>query len=128
MDLHGAFVWNELMTRDVEAAKAFYAATLGWSYDAMPMAGGGTYWLAKRGGTLAAGIMDMNAPEFQSMRPHWFAYIEVDDVDVRVAEAQTIGGTLLRPAFDVEGVGRIAIVQDPSGAVIGWMTSAPPAP
>ena len=44
---HGTFYWNELMTRDVEGAKKFYADTLGWSYDAMPMAGGGgTYWLA----------------------------------------------------------------------------------
>ena len=37
---HGTFYWNELMTRDPEKAKAFYAATLGWTFDAMPMAEG----------------------------------------------------------------------------------------
>ncbi len=45
----GSFYWNELMTRDAEAAKAFYGGTLGWTFDGMPMPGGGTYWMAKIG-------------------------------------------------------------------------------
>ena len=54
---HGTFYWNELMTRDVEGAKKFYADTLGWSYDAMPMPGvGGTYWLATMEGEPAGTI------------------------------------------------------------------------
>ena len=48
-DSHGKFYWNELMAHDVAKAKKFYADTLGWSFDAMPMPGGGTYWLAKMG-------------------------------------------------------------------------------
>src|SRR4029077_14981808 len=42
---HGKFHWNELMTRNVERAKKFYSETLGWTFDSMPMPGGGTYWL-----------------------------------------------------------------------------------
>ena len=44
--VHGMFHWNELMTRDAEAAKKFYKSTIGWSFEAMPTPDGGTYWLA----------------------------------------------------------------------------------
>jgi predicted enzyme related to lactoylglutathione lyase len=118
---HGHFYWNELMTRDPEGAKAFYGDTLGWRFDGMPMEDG-TYWVCKDGDTPVGGIMPMNRPEFEGIPPHWFAYIAVDDVDARVAKATATGGKLLRPLFDVPGIGRIAIVQDPTGAAIGWIT------
>src|SRR5262245_41243734 len=43
--MHGTFCWNELMTHDIETAKKFYADTIGWTFDAMPMPDG-TYWIA----------------------------------------------------------------------------------
>jgi len=122
---HGTFYWNELMTRDVERAKKFYAETLGWSFDAMPMpGGGGTYWVAKIGGAPAGGIFDISAPEFGPVPESWMAYIAVDDVDARVKKATAVGAKLMKPIFDVPGVGRIAILMEPGGAGIGWMTPA----
>ena len=61
---HGTFVWNELMTRDVERAKAFYQETIGWSFEPMQMPGGGTYWCAVVQGKPVAGIFSIDAPEF----------------------------------------------------------------
>jgi hypothetical protein len=58
-------------------------------------------------------------------RPHWFDYVEVDNVDKRAAACASAGGAILRPPFDIPNVGRIAIVQDSSGAPLGLMTSAP---
>ncbi len=101
-------------------AKAFYGQTVGWQFEGMPMESG-TYWVCKDGDTPVGGIFDMNGPEFEDLPPHWFAYLAVDDVDARVARATAAGAKLLRPIFDVSGVGRIAI-QDPVGAVLGWMT------
>ena len=122
---HGRFYWNELMTRDVERAKKFYADTLGWSFEGMPMpGGGGTYWLAKAGGEAVAGILDISAPEFGPVPESWMAYIAVDDVDARVKKATAAGAQLMKPIFDVPGVGRIAILLEPGGAGIGWMTPA----
>ena len=121
---HGTFYWNELMTRDVEGAKKFYADTLGWNYDAMPMPDGGTYWLATMDGEPVGGILDISAPEFGSVPESWMAYIAVDDVDARVAKAVKAGAKLMKPAFDVPGVGRIAILMEPGGAGIGWITPA----
>jgi len=122
---HGKFYWNELMTRDVERAKKFYADTLGWSFEAMPMPGGaGTYWVAKAGGEAAGGIFDISAPEFGQMPESWMAYIAVDDVDARVKKATAAGARLMKPIFDIPGVGRIAVLMEPGGAGIGWMTPA----
>jgi hypothetical protein len=117
---HGAFAWNELMTTDVEKAKAFYATTLGWTIEEMKMPSG-SYWIAKAGGTMVAGIMS------NSMMPpgtpsHWFAYIDVDNVDARVKAVAASGGKVVREPFDIPDVGRIAIVADATGAMIGWMT------
>ena len=50
------------------------------------------------------------------------SYLAVDDVDARVAKAIAAGAKLMRPIFDVPGVGRIAILDEPGGAGVAWMT------
>ena len=119
---HGTFYWNELITRDVESARDFYCGTLGWTYDEFPMSRGGTYFVFKEQDKPVGGMFEMNEPHFEGVPPHWFCYVAVDDVDARVEAAEKAGGMLLRDIFDVPSVGRIAILQDPTGAAIGLMT------
>jgi hypothetical protein len=124
---HGTFHWNERMTRNIEAIKKFYADTLGWSYDAMPMPGGdggGTYWVATIGGAPVGGLFDISGPDFQDVPEGWMSYIAVDDVDARVKKATAAGAKLMKPPFDVPGVGRIAILLEPGNAGVGWITPA----
>jgi len=122
---HGHFYWNELMSRDAEKAKKFYTGTLGWSFEAMPMPEGGTYWVAKMGETPVGGLFPPVGPQFDSVPESWMSYLAVDDVDARVKKAQGLGATLMKPIFEVPGVGRIAILTEPGGAAIGWMTPVP---
>jgi len=124
MTPHGYFHWNELMTRDVEKSKAFYSDTLGWTYTSFPMGNGPAYWVVMDGEKPIGGMVQMQGANFEGMPEHWMAYISVDDVDARVEKAVAAGATLMHPAFDVENVGRIALLQQPGGAVIGWMTPA----
>ncbi len=63
---HGSFYWNELMTHDPERAKKFYASSIGWTFDAMPMPDG-TYWLAKLEDKPVGGIFPMTGAEFAGM-------------------------------------------------------------
>jgi uncharacterized protein len=119
---HGTFYWNELMTRDVERAKKFYGQTIGWTFEAMPTPDGSTYWLANMDGQPVAGMFDINGPEYGQVPESWMSYLAVDDVDARVQKAVKAGAKLMKPAFDVPGVGRIAILTEPGGAGIGWMT------
>jgi len=121
---HGTFYWNELHAHDAERARKFYADTIGWTFDPMPMAEGGTYWLAKAGGDMVGGIMELKGPELADMPEGWIAYLAVDDVDARADKAVKAGATLMRPIFDIPGIGRIAMLREPGGAGIGWMTPA----
>ena len=121
---HGSFYWNELMSRDVERDKKFYADTLGWRFDGMPTPDSGTYWIAMVGDKPVGGLFDISAPQFGPVPESWMSYIAVDNVDARVKKAQSLGATLMKPIFDIPGVGRIAILREPGGAGIGWMTPA----
>ncbi|EPR41661.1 Glyoxalase-like domain containing protein [Desulfovibrio sp. X2] len=122
MHTHGAFSWNELMTTDVEAAKKFYAALFGWTYEEMVIGGnspmaGGTYTSAKVGESWAGGMMSMPAGE-HNIPPHWGSYVTVDNVDDTLSLVEKHGGRVLVPAFDVPDVGRMGVFQDPQGAVL----------
>ena len=123
MSGHGTFYWNELMTGDVEAAKAFYTNVVGWQFDGMPMPEG-MYWVAKVGDQPVGGIMDMTGMVPDGTPPHWMSYLAVDDVDARAAQAKAAGAEILREGFDVPGVGRIVILKDATGAAMGWITPA----
>jgi uncharacterized protein len=122
---HGTFCWNEMMTRDVEGTKRFYQSTIGWSFEAMPMVGGGTYWVASFGGKPVAGMFSLTSPAYDGVPESWMSYLAVDDVDARVAKALKAGAKLMKPIFDVPNVGRIAILMQPGGAGVGWMTPLP---
>jgi predicted enzyme related to lactoylglutathione lyase len=115
----GVFGWHELMTTDVEGAKGFYSAAMGWTFDQIKM-GLTTYWLAKSEGRPVAGLVDMGrAPS--GATSHWFAYVLVDDIDARVAAIEAAGGKVQRAPFFVGGIGRIAVVSDKSGADLGLL-------
>ncbi|ARQ02913.1 VOC family protein [Pseudorhodoplanes sinuspersici] len=122
MPQHGTFHWNELTSRDVERDKRFYQDTIGWTFVSMPMDRGDTYWCAIHDGKPVAGIFPLTSPEFDGVPEGWMPYLAVDDVDARVAKAVKAGAQLMRPIFDVPDVGRIAILKQPGGAGIGWMT------
>lgn len=122
MTPHGSFHWNELVTAKVDRAKAFYERTVGWTFEPMPMDDGATYWVAVMDGAPVAGIFPTDRPGYEGVCEGWMPYLAVDDVDARVEKAVAAGATLMRPVFDVPNVGRIAILTEPGGAGIGWMT------
>ena len=88
MNDNGTVVWSELMTTEVEKAKAFYGRTLGLGFEAFGDGAEG-YWLATRDGKPVWGIMDMTGkPGGPS---GWFTYMTVDDLDVHVKAAEEAG-------------------------------------
>ncbi len=122
MTSHGSFHWSELLTKDAERAKKFYGQTIGWNFDAMPMPDGATYWVAKMGDKPVGGLFPTNRPGMEAMPQTWMSYLAVDDVDTRVKKATAAGAKLMRPIFDIPNIGRIAILTEPGGAGVGWIT------
>lgn len=115
----GVFVWDELMTTDVEGAKAFYGDVLGWSFRDEDM-GGMTYTVVQAGESQIAGLMAR--PEGVDLPPFWKAYIKVNDADAAVAKAKELGASVMVEPTDIPDVGRFAVLQDPVGAVFGILT------
>ena len=112
-----AIGWVELASRDAAAAREFYVGLLGWDCEASKASvpGGVQYLEYGVGGTRCGGILPMTA-EWGEMPSHWSIYVLVPDVDTCVARASEFGGKVCVPAFDAPGVGRIARIDDPTGA------------
>jgi len=123
MPPHGKFIWNELMTHDIERTKKFYGGTLGWSFEPMQMPDM-TYWIIKMGDERVGGMYEMKGSDFADMPEQWVSYVGVDNVDARYKKALAAGAKKMREPFDVPNVGRIGFLVDPGGAVIAWMTPA----
>lgn len=120
---HGAFSWSELMTTDPAAAAEFYGKLFGWTCETMDM-GTGPYHVVKAGEASVGGIMGM-PPDAGPMPPVWGCYVTVDDVDATLARCTELGGRVIMPPMDVPKVGRMAVIQDPQGAVLSVITYAP---
>ena len=120
MKQHGAFSWNELMTRDVDAAKTFYSNLFGWTLEDMQTNDMG-YTIAKASDKEVAGIMGM-PPEAGDMPPTWGAYVTVDDVEARAKQVETLGGKILLEPRDIPDVGRFCVICDPQGATLSLIT------
>jgi uncharacterized protein len=125
---HGSLNFNNLSTRDLEGAQAFYGAVFGWEvihdfFWALPGYGD---FLEQRTPGMRMGMAEMGAPvRFEDVvasvslapdvEPHWGVTFAVDDADAVAARAAELGGTVVAPPFDAPWV-RMTIVTDPQGA------------
>jgi len=120
----GALVWNQLSTTDPEAAGAFYQAALGLEAGPMPEMPEFTGLMVK--GRVIGGVQGMeNLPP--GVPPHWLVNFAVDDTDSTVDALVRAGGSVMAPAFDMEKVGRMAVLQDPQGATFAVVALSAPA-
>jgi predicted enzyme related to lactoylglutathione lyase len=124
----GVFVWDELLTTDVEDAKRFYGEVFGWTsheFESLPEAP--PYTLFRSGDADRAGCMAMpDEAKAMGARPHWIPYIGVDDVDGTTARAKELGATIYMDGTDIPTVGRIAVFGDPTGADAGLFRPSEP--
>ncbi len=109
----GTISWSDLGTTDPEAAKAFYNGLFGWEPDDRPIPDGGAYTMLLKGGKEAAALSAAQ----EGMPAAWNTYVTVQSADDAAAKAAELGGTVLAEPFDVMEAGRMAVIQDPMGAV-----------
>jgi hypothetical protein len=119
---HGRFTWFECYSNDVERSRVFYSELFGWTIEPLEMSDGSTYELIKNGQTDIGGLMPLMAE--QGPHPFWLSYLSVAKVDETAARLASSGGTTLRDGFDIPGVGRIAVVADPQGAIFALFKGA----
>jgi uncharacterized protein len=113
---HGRFVWYELMTTDLEAAKAFYGKVAGWGTREASMPGS-HYTLFTAGDVPTGGLINLpQDAETQGAAPQWVGYVSVDDVDAAAHRAKELDGTVYVPPTDIADVSRFSVVADPQMA------------
>ncbi|WP_314372151.1 VOC family protein [Sphingomonas paucimobilis] len=115
------FIWYELLTDDLAAAQDFYAAVLGWQVCDSGIAGIDYRIVATTEGEAIGGLMQR--PADSPGGPVWLGYLPVVDVDESLGAIVEDGGSVLMPAWTMEGVGRMALVSDPLGAPFYIMAS-----
>lgn len=113
---HGALGWNEVNTRDPEAAKAFYTSVFGWETEELDMGELGAYTNWRMGDKEVGGMIDITGRVPDEVPAHWLAYFVVEDVDVAAGKVGELGGGVSFGPIDVPA-GRFAVVRDPAGAV-----------
>ena len=114
--VHGRFAWYELITTDVEAAKAFYTRVMGWGVlDAsLP---GGAYTLFTAGNVFVSGLMQLPQDASKAAATaSWLGYVGVDDVDAAADRVERLGGAVHVPPTDIPDISRFAIFTDPQAA------------
>jgi predicted enzyme related to lactoylglutathione lyase len=117
----GRFIWYELITTDMKAAKAFYADVVGWgTQDAS--APGMPYTLFTAGGTSVSGMMALPEDARESgIRPTWLGYVGVDDVDATADRIMKLGGAVHVPPKDIPNISRVSVAADPQMATIALL-------
>ena len=124
----GSFCWMELGAADQAAAKSFYTSLLGWTFTEFPMGPGELYTIFRLQDRDVAGAYALN----QEMRargvpPHWMIYVAVQSADEAAARAGQLGGKVVNGPFDVMDAGRMAVLQDPTGAMFSiWQAGRSP--
>jgi uncharacterized protein len=119
--MHGQFVWYELTTPDVDAARKFYPLITGWGTQQFDK----DYTMWTTGGVPFAGIFRLGPEQRQQgIPPNWMPYIEVSSVDETARKVSSLGGTVVVPPADIPGTGRFAVVRDPQGATFGLYKSS----
>ncbi|RYD67913.1 MAG: VOC family protein [Sphingomonadales bacterium] len=124
---HGSFIWYELLTRDIEAAKAFYDGVVGWDIQAEAPPGGIDYRMIQAQDGYAGGAMQLSEQMLAGgAQASWLGYIGVDDVDVSATAVEAAGGSIHLAPFDIPGAGRAAMVADPQGVPFYIMRGSSP--
>ena len=114
VNMPNTLVWNELQTRGIDEARAFYGAVFDWAYDT----DANGYVTCKVDDRVQAGMMQ-TADSMGDIPPNWSIYFLVEDVEATAAKAQELGGKVLVPPSPAGELGTFSVVQDPQGAVFG---------
>jgi len=118
----GTVSWNQLIATNANAA--FYAKLFGWQPTPFVPSGMSAanqpFTLFKTDPDMVGGVAGMVQKQNPEMPSQWIPYVVVEDVDVALAKALTLGATVRTPVKSIGELGRIALVYDPEGATIGF--------
>src|SRR5688572_25161084 len=118
----GKFVWYDLATENVDAAKSFYGKVFAWTFRSVPGAPA-SYTLIESGGTKVGGVFRQTPPAGAKVGSRWLALVSVRDPGAAAQYVRDKGGQVLLAPVAVRGRGTHAVFRDPQGAVFGVLAA-----
>ncbi|WP_420628907.1 VOC family protein [Candidatus Leptofilum sp.] len=118
VNMPNTLVWNELQTREPEAAKVFYQSVFGWTNAADENG----YVTFSADGRMQAGMITMDENWGPEIPNNWSVYFMVKDVAAKVAQAEALGGKVMVPPTQAGEMGIFAVIADPQGGVFNVMS------
>lgn len=122
VNMPNTLVWNELQTREPEAAKAYYESVFGWTNSADENG----YVMFSADGRMQAGMITMDENWGPEIPNHWAVYFMVDDVAAKAAQAEALGGKVVMPPTKAGEMGIFAVIADPQGGIFSIMSFSGP--
>ncbi len=119
----GFFCWADLATTNTEIAKVFYCGLFEWQVQEVPTDGEMPYIMLLKDAVPVCAMYEMDDAEAESASSYWQSYIAVDDIDAVCERAAALGGDIIMDPMDVMEAGRMALIQDPEGAVMALWES-----
>lgn len=121
----GKIIWRDLLTNDPEGSQRFYAELFGWQFESIGAASGfssnSAYTLIRHNGRLIGGMIDTVALNGRDDISQWVVLMSVDDIDAAAAKFSTAGGEVITPSTDLQRRGKLAVVGDAEGAILGLL-------
>jgi len=121
MPKQGEFVWSEIAATEADKAQAFYENVFGWGFKSGDTSKTGMDYreFSPGGDRPVGGLYQIDPAWFGGDPPpaHWMIYVAVDDVNANAEKAKSLGAQVHK-VMDITNVGRMAIIQDPTGAMI----------
>ena len=115
----GIFCWVDLATTDAEGAKKFYSELMAWNMVDTQAGEGMVYTMMQLGEKIVAGLYGMGPEQrAQDLPPHWMPFVSVSNVDETVEKTKLLSGTVIMEPADIFEYGRMANIQDPTGAIL----------
>lgn len=111
----GHITWHDLTVPNANALRDFYAAVMGWTWDACSMGEYSDYSMNAPDGACVGGVCHARGVN-TGLPPQWLMYVNVADLDQSVRECTSRGGAIVAPARELYG-GRFCVIRDPAGAV-----------
>jgi len=123
--LPGKIIWRDLLTHDLSGSKEFYGSLFGWEFESVGRDSGfgsdSAYTLIRHKGRLIGGMIDTMALNGKNDISQWVVVMSVGDVDKAASSFAASGGEVITPPTDLRRRGRLAVVRDAEGALLGLL-------
>jgi predicted enzyme related to lactoylglutathione lyase len=123
--LPGKIIWRDLLTNDPAASQRFYGELFDWTFESVGTASNlksdSAYTLIRHDGKLIGGMIDTLALNNRDDISQWVVLLSVEDIDASVKAVTASGGEIVTPATDLQDRGRLAVIRDAEGALLGLL-------